>query len=185
VTGSSAYMLRWRGRQLGPWTIDQINRKLDDHEIGIGHEIEYQDKWITLEQFFSAIKASSASSEHENLTVSAPVIVGEQHMLPRSDAPRSDPAVKAASQPPIPLAPLPTVSTHKTPRRRLIYGLLAVFLGFSGLHNYYARHWLTGLLQLLLGVATYLLGFGIIATWLWALVEAVAVRKDGTGLEMI
>jgi hypothetical protein len=60
-----------------------------------------------------------------------------------------------------------------------------VLFGFLGLHNYYARHWLTGLLQLLLSVATYLLGFGIIAPWLWAMVEAVVVRKDGYGLEMI
>lgn len=57
--------------------------------------------------------------------------------------------------------------------------------GFSGAHNFYARQWLTGLLQLLLSVATYLMGFGIIASWLWAMVEAVAVRRDGHGVEMI
>jgi TM2 domain-containing membrane protein YozV len=71
------------------------------------------------------------------------------------------------------------------PRQRLVYALLGVFLGFLGLHNYYARHWLTGLLQLLLSIATCLLGFGIIAPWLWALVEAVIVRKDGNGMDMI
>jgi TM2 domain-containing membrane protein YozV len=67
----------------------------------------------------------------------------------------------------------------------LVYALLGVFLGFIGLHNFYARNWLTGLLQLLLSLATYLLGFGIIVPWLWALVEAVVVRKDGNGIEMI
>jgi TM2 domain-containing membrane protein YozV len=66
----------------------------------------------------------------------------------------------------------------------LVYALLGVFLGFLGLHNFYARNWLTGLLQLLLGCATYLLGFGIVVPWLWALVEAVLVRKDGKGNEM-
>ena len=71
------------------------------------------------------------------------------------------------------------------PRRRLVFALLAVLLGFSGAHNYYARQWLTGLLQLLLSVATFLLGFGIIASWIWALIEAVMVRRDANGEEMI
>jgi len=70
-------------------------------------------------------------------------------------------------------------------RRRLIYAFLAIALGFLGVHNYYARNWLTGLLQFLLSIATFLLGFGIIAPWLWAWVEALVVRRDGHGLEMI
>ena len=41
------------------------------------------------------------------------------------------------------------------------------------------------MLQLLLSVATSLMGFGIIASWVWAMVEAVVVRKDGDGVEMI
>jgi hypothetical protein len=44
---------------------------------------------------------------------------------------------------------------------------------------------LTGLLQLLLSVATCLMGFGIIASWIWAIAEAVFVRKDGNGIDMI
>ena len=60
-----------------------------------------------------------------------------------------------------------------------------MFTGFLGVHNFYARQWLTGLLQLLLSIATYLMGFGIIASWLWAMVEAVFVRKDADGVDMI
>ena len=71
------------------------------------------------------------------------------------------------------------------PRRRLVFALLAVFLGFSGAHNFYARQWMTGMLQLLLSVATSLMNFGIIAAWLWAIVEAVVVRRDGHGNDMI
>jgi TM2 domain-containing membrane protein YozV len=62
---------------------------------------------------------------------------------------------------------------------------LALFAGYVGAHNFYARQWLTGLLQLLLSVATFLMGFGIIASWLWAMVEALLVRTDGQGVEMI
>ena len=71
------------------------------------------------------------------------------------------------------------------PRSRLVFALLAVFAGFSGAHNFYARQWMTGMLQLLLSVATSLMSFGIIASWLWAIVEAVVVRRDGNGNDMI
>jgi TM2 domain-containing membrane protein YozV len=57
--------------------------------------------------------------------------------------------------------------------------------GYAGAHNFYSRQWMTGLLQLLLSIATFLMGFGIIASWLWAMVEALAVRRDGNGVEMI
>src|SRR5207302_3568641 len=80
---------------------------------------------------------------------------------------------------------LQPASLEPRPRYRLVYALLGILLGFVGLHNYYARHWLTGLVQLLLSIATFLLGFGIIAPWLWALVETLVVRKDGNGIEMI
>lgn len=84
--------------------------------------------------------------------------------------------VKPPGPPPAPALP---------PRHRLVYAFLGIGFGFLGAHNYYGRHWLTGLLQLLLSVATFLLGFGVIASWLWALAEALLVRKDGQGQEMI
>ena len=67
----------------------------------------------------------------------------------------------------------------------MVFAFLAVLFGFLGLHNFYARQWLTGMLQLIVSVATFLLGFGIIASWLWAMVEALAVRHDGRGCLMI
>jgi TM2 domain-containing membrane protein YozV len=77
----------------------------------------------------------------------------------------------------------PAAAAHS--RNRMVFAFLAIGLGFLGLHNFYARQWLTGLLQLLLSIATSLMGFGIIASWLWAMVEALVVRKDGHGAEMI
>jgi TM2 domain-containing membrane protein YozV len=70
------------------------------------------------------------------------------------------------------------------PRNRLVFAFLAICAGFVGLHSFYARQWLTGLLQLLLSVATTLMGFGFIASWIWAMIEALVVRTDGAGIEM-
>lgn len=192
MTDSIEYTLRWRGRQVGPYSVEKINRKLEEHELGMGHEILYENKWITLEEFFSALAANVA--EGSDPPQSAPLHAGRAPSLEMSAAPLKavvpempgKPAVRArvvASAAPTAAAVPVTMAVR--PTSRLIFALLGVFLGFLGVHNFYARRWPTGLLQLLLSAATCLLGFGIIAPWLWAIVEAVVVRKDGAGREMI
>jgi hypothetical protein len=163
MTDSNEYTLRWKGRQFGPYSLATIKLKLEDHEIGMSHDILYGNRWISLDEFFSALSAGAV------------------------EEPQSDPTpsfVDANQQPSLEMAAAP-VATVGRPRVRLVFALLGLFLGFLGAHNFYARHWLTGLLQLILSAVTLLLGFGIIAPWLWAIVEAVVVRKDGDGREMI
>lgn len=184
--------------------MQQLNQKLDEHEIGMGHEICCEDQWITLEEFFARLKSEQAAAAPPAannppafLTLatspSNPPLAGKPGQVPTSAAeagagPITGGGEKAGairlSVTPAPLVmKRPGLSTP--PRRRLVYAFLGICFGFLGLHNYYARHWLTGLLQLLLSIATFLLGFGIIAPWLWALAEAILVRKDGNGNEMI
>jgi TM2 domain-containing membrane protein YozV len=209
MSDSAEYTLRWRGRQFGPFSLLEINHQLDEHQIGMGHEIHYHDQWISLEEFFVALEESASTiaraTQKPSLSQPAaglsPVITGAQGILPPKAAHLPLPGSTSASAGPQshgnatvfprPEAPTPPAEPQSVPtsvarpRRRLVYALLGVFVGFVGLHNFYARNWLTGLLQLLLSFATYLLGFGIIVPWLWALVEAVLVRKDGNGIEMI
>jgi TM2 domain-containing membrane protein YozV len=186
MSDQAEYTLRWRGRSQGPYSLEEINHKLDEHEIGMGHEIQFEDRWVSLEEFFAALKPAAPSVRP------APGGTGASPAGPRP-AGNATPVVRmtsaapaAALQSQMTVAPPHMAPARaKRPRYRLLYALLAVCFGFSGLHNYYGRHWMTGLLQLLLSVATCLLGFGIIAPWLWALVEAMVVRRDGNGLEMI
>ena len=183
--------LRWRGRETGPYPVSEINRLLDEHEIGMGHEILSGGKWITLEEFFASPPKPSAlppaqppSSPPLAAKSPWPTIPGPTLTLQGRTSP--PPAKATVSKPAdLPQARPDSKAPGVRPRHRLVFALLGVFLGFLGTHNFYARQWLTGLLQLLLSVATYLMGFGIIATWIWAVVEAVVVRKDGDGLEMI
>jgi hypothetical protein len=179
------YTLRWRGREVGPFPLPEINRQLDEHEIGIGHEILYQDKWITLEEFLALLpkpaapKPTQALSSHPAAVAAPPIPVP-----PPASRERSSPLrFKVSLSPPAP--PPARVGPALRPRYRLLFAFLAIMAGFIGLHNFYARQWLTGLLQLLLSVATFLMGFGIIASWLWAMVEAITVHKDGEGIQMI
>lgn len=54
---NTSHMLRWRGRQQGPFTLAQIERKLAENEIGMLHEIQVQGQWLTLRDRFEAIDA--------------------------------------------------------------------------------------------------------------------------------
>jgi TM2 domain-containing membrane protein YozV len=179
MSDSPEYELRWRGRQSGPYPVTEINRMLDEHEIGMGHEILYQDEWITLEEFFAALqKAAAAAAQQQNAVV--PTVPFAPVWSPPQREKGSSVRIKVSVTP-----PPPTVGQAGHPRYRLLFAFLALFAGYLGAHNFYARQWLTGLLQLLLSVATTLMGFGIIASWLWAMVEALLVRRDAQGVEMI
>jgi hypothetical protein len=186
MSDSQEYTLRWRGRPSGPYPVAEINRMLDDHEIGMGHEIFYQDQWITLEEFLAALRKAAAPAAPRPRpavpTIALAPLVGTmpgEKLSPVRIKVSVTPAHEGAR------VADRTGAVPGPPRYRLVFAFLAVLAGYSGAHNFYARQWLTGLLQLLLSVATYLMGFGIVASWLWAMVEAVVVRRDGQGLDMI
>jgi hypothetical protein len=216
MSQATEYLLRWRGRQLGPWSLEEINRRLDAHELGLGHEIQCHGQWMSLEDFFTAVNSTPAASstalrdqpqrESDGSGQMRPPLPGAggpalAHPHSAGDSSQSECARPRAQPPPSRSAVLMPDSSANSeavssnqfaavpaagrPPYRLVYALLAILFGFVGAHNYYARHWLTGLLQLLLSIATYLLGFGIIVPWLWAIVEAVLVRRDGNGREMV
>jgi len=179
MNGSQEFELRWRGRQSGPYPVAEINRMLDEHEIGMGHEILYEDKWITLEEFFAALQKATAAAVQQQSQV-IPAVPFAPVWAPPQREKSSSVRIKVSVTPTAEGA-----VNEGRPRHRLLFALLALFGGYMGAHNFYARQWLTGLLQLLLSVATSLMGFGIIASWLWAMVEALLVRRDGHGVEMI
>ncbi|MFN5946766.1 MAG: TM2 domain-containing protein, partial [Phycisphaerae bacterium] len=75
---------------------------------------------------------------------------------------------------------------------RLIYVILAIFLGSFGVHNFAAGHTTTAIIQLivsLVGIVLTPCTFGISALaplgmFVWAIVEAVTVTKDADGIPM-
>ena len=67
----------------------------------------------------------------------------------------------------------------KSQKKRIVYQLLALFLGCLGVHNFYAGYVGKGVAQLIMSLTGLLTG--IVA--LWALIEIFAVKKDAKGLE--
>lgn len=50
---SATFLIRWRGRQEGPYTAAIIETKLAANQIGLLHEIAHNGQWITLRDYLS------------------------------------------------------------------------------------------------------------------------------------
>lgn len=74
------------------------------------------------------------------------------------------------------------LSSAQAPTSRTVYILVAIFLGYLGIHNFIAGYKGKGLAQLLIT----LLSFFILSVfvWIWAVVEAVVIKEDANGQEM-
>jgi TM2 domain-containing membrane protein YozV len=75
------------------------------------------------------------------------------------------------------------------PKSKLVAGLLAIFVGGLGIHNFYLGYTQRGLIQLLLSTIGSLVFVGPIISWLWALIEGIQIftgeiNKDAYGSKL-
>lgn len=75
------------------------------------------------------------------------------------------------------LQPTPQIPLKK----RSNFRLLGIFLGFFGIHNFYAGYIGKGIAQLLLTVFGGYFCFPLAAVWIWAIVEAIIVDREKNG----
>lgn len=83
-------------------------------------------------------------------------------------------------------------STRMSPKSKLVAGLLGIFLGGLGIHNFYIGRTGKGVVQLLLGIFGWLVLLGWIAN-VWGLIEGILIltstigsnwHKDAQGLDL-
>jgi TM2 domain-containing membrane protein YozV len=160
VSKTDTFHIRWRGRVTGPFSWSELEQKLDTHEIGLLHDVQFNNAWTTLGDLLTqrgeVVRINAAHSVAATPT-------GED--------------LRTGALPP----PLPT--KRPAPDRR-IFVALAIVAGFLGAHDFYAHHWIRG--GLLLGIALLLwrLDWGIIWPWIWALGEIIVTKVDGHGRRM-
>lgn len=161
------FHVRWRGQVSGPFSREAILQKLDDHEIGVWHEVQHDGEWMTLEEFLEGERK-------------------EKQRAAAASAKAVESAPLTPAPPPVPVMFSKPVKNSKfRPKRMKWFAVLGLALGFAGAHNFYAGYWGTAIAQLLLTVVTVALGFGIFAAWLWALIELLLVHTDRRGVRMI
>lgn len=74
---------------------------------------------------------------------------------------------------------------HEKSRHRIVATLMAFFLGFTGLHNFYLGYFKKGLFQLIATVALLALSVGALAIiiWGWAWVEGINIARGETRVD--
>jgi TM2 domain-containing membrane protein YozV len=156
--------LRWHGRVAGPFTWTEIERKLDAHEIGLLHDLQQGNDWITLGEYLAGRGDSVRVAP--NVPVAAPPTAADL----RADS--VAPPAAASSQ-----------RLIRIPNRWIFVGLGFLF-GFLGVHDFYAHHWIRGALLLAITALLWLLDWGIIWPWVWAIGEIILTKVDGRGRRM-
>ena len=56
--GSGTFLVRWRGRQEGPYPASVIEAKLAANELGMLHEILHNGQWVTIKNFIAEKQAA-------------------------------------------------------------------------------------------------------------------------------
>lgn len=63
---------------------------------------------------------------------------------------------------------------------RILYVLLAIFLGYFGVHNFVAGYTKNAIIQLAITICTC--GIGVIGVFIWNIVEVCTVKQDANGI---
>jgi hypothetical protein len=185
MSDNQTHRLRWRGQITGPYPAAEIERMLDDHEIGLLHEIEDNERWMSLEEFLQGRRARSFAETRDRLPPASPPVPLAYDVPAMPTAPRTvtpyhfeDSLGNSGSKSDAPN------SAIQPPRSLKLFLTLGFLAGFTGAHNFYAGYWGMGLVQLSLAILTWQLGFGLFIPWLWAWIELFIIHTDRRGIPM-
>ena len=81
-------------------------------------------------------------------------------------------------------AVVPPVITYP-PKKRSVYVILGIFLGILGAHNFYANRTGAAVCQLLITLFLGWLEVPLAIVFIWAIIEVIAVDRDGRGTPFI
>ncbi len=74
------------------------------------------------------------------------------------------------------------VQTVPGAKQRIVYILLGLFLGYLGIHNFYAGYAGRAIAQLLITLLIGWLGVPLLAVWIWVIIEICTVTHDANGV---
>lgn len=80
----------------------------------------------------------------------------------------------------------PTAAPTTTPpKSRLVYILLALFLGGLGVHNFYAGRKKQAIIQLVLTITLCWTGIVPLGVAIWVIIEMIKVTQSADGQQMV
>jgi hypothetical protein len=150
------FYLRWHGRVAGPCTWAEVERKLDAHEIGVLHDLQQGDHWITLGEFLASRGESVRTTP--NVPIAAPPTAADL---------RADSVAPAPNAPGQRLVRIPD---------RWVFVSLGFVFGFLAARDFYAQRWIRGSIFLTITALLWLLDWTRIWPWFQPIVEAIINR---------
>ena len=105
----------------------------------------------------------------------------DQNFCPNCGAPREEKEKKEATTERVETSSPVSNGTQKS---KLTAGLLGIFLGVFGVHNFYLGYTGKAIGQLLLTLLGWILcGLGPIAAWVWGLVEGILILTGSMNVD--
>ena len=105
----------------------------------------------------------------------------DQNFCPNCGAPREEKEKKEATTERVETSSSVSNGTQKS---KLTAGLLGIFLGVFGVHNFYLGYTGKAIGQLLLTLLGWILcGLGPIAAWVWGLVEGILILTGSMNVD--
>ena len=125
----------------------------------------------------AAIPAGAGNCPSCGAAVAVQVVQPEQVLRPAANfQPGYTP------QPGCPISPQQGTQIALGRRARVVYIMLAIFLGLLGIHNFYANRIAPGLAQLLMTIFLGWLIFPLLFILIWIIVECCVIKVDGRGV---
>lgn len=60
----ATFLIRWRGKQEGPYTASALEAKLAANQIGLLHEISHRGEWVTIRDYLAERDAALLAEPH-------------------------------------------------------------------------------------------------------------------------
>ncbi len=91
-----SFLVRWRGRVEGPLSVEEIEGRLENGQLGMLSQIKLGDDWVSLRRFFQGVGETKA-------VVKNPLILSRPSQAERPPAPSSDDGLLTARPARVPL----------------------------------------------------------------------------------
>lgn len=179
------YYLLINGQRTGPYEANDVQRML--RQGAIGYETQFWKDGMFAWETVGSQRQLFETSYHQPpqpVYQQPPVYQQQQYQQPQYQQPQYQqpaPQVNIYQQPAMMVQPVYAVS----PKSRITYILLGLFLGGLGIHNFYAGYGGRGATQLILNLTLFWTFVVPVIIGIWVLIEVCTVNTDAYGNRMM
>lgn len=172
-------------QQIGPFSEEELRKQLDCGEAKYTDLAWHEGRadWVPLSEILPSkpVPISPPPPDHlpsitnaANAKIEKPQRIAEGTVLDSNNP--TPPATKSSTAPPSPPTPPavePTAYTKEQKDKKLISGMLAILLGWLGVHKFYLGYKVEGVIMLVVSLLGSFLCLPSIVIWIVAIIEGI------------